>query len=660
MKKKNKIYCFLDYETFSFANIKKVGGSEYLGHETTEIVCVAWQIGTRDSIRKAPLHTWCGLTGDKPEGLLPLKKALRNRRIYKVAHNAGFDRGVSERLLGIEQAIDNWLCTAALAAAHALPRDLGRACDVLKLSRRKNSEGKKLINRYSKPKKPSKKDPSTRHTDRAGLLRFTKYCGDDVQAMVELFLELPPLTASEREVYKLNQRINKRGVNTDGLLIRNALDMIAKETVRLNRECAELTKGKLRSTTQREKLKKLLASRFGLILPNMQKKTLEDVLESGMAKGVAKRLIVNRQSISKTSTAKYIAFRLRTQLDGRVRDLQMYHGASTGRESGMGLQPHNLPKPVLKDVPMAIDAIHTGDIKWVHALTGNVMEALSSSIRGALTASRGHEMFAADFNAIEARVVLWLAGDTEGLKQFESGDPYRAEAAKIYGIRIEDVTDEQRAFGKAVVLGCGFQMGADKFFITCKQRGQEVTKDLAKRGVNSYRKAHPLIVKLWHNMEATAIKAVKHPGKVFRTNRLAWFVQNSFLYCQLPSGRKIAYYKPEVKSEMTPWGEMRPKLYFWYVHPKTNQWVRGASYGGELTENATQGTARDLMVLGQLRTEGLGYIPLFSVHDECVAEKPTGKGDIDKFCNTMAILPEWAEGLKVKVKGYKDERYRKD
>lgn len=648
---------FLDYETFSEADLPDVGSWEYSKHPTTEIVCAAWKFGTRENIREAKTHRWCGLIG--VGSLAAFKDVLSEPYTYKVAHNAGFDRNITQNVLGVPQTIEEWICTAAIAAAHALPRDLGRACDVLKLDRRKNSEGNALINRFSKPKRPSKKDPSTRHTDREGLERFTQYCVDDVEAMVELFLALPPLTKDEREVYKLNQRINSRGVNTDRRLVKCALGMITRETKRLNEEIATLTQGKITSGSQRARIVDALVYN-GFSLPNLQKDTVENALSSGLVTGLPKRLLEIRQAVSKTSNAKYVAFDSRTKTDGRLRDIQLYCGASTGRESGMGLQPHNLPKPTLEDVPEAVAAIRSGDIAWVRAIAGDVMEALSSSIRGVLIPSEGTEMFAADFNAIEARKVLWLAGDLAGLKQFESGDPYRAEAAKIFKKPIAEITDAERAFGKAVILGSGFQMGPDKFFITCRRQGlTHVTKEMAQLGISSYRKEHPKVVAMWRNLERAAITAVLNPGKVQKTNRIYWFVRGKFLYAQLPSGRRIAYFGPKVKTEMTPWGEPRPKLYHWYMDSKTHQWTCGATYGGSLTENVVQASARDLMVASQLRTEKMGYIPLFSCHDELIAERVTGEGSLEEFEKAMAVLPDWAEGMLVKVKGWTGERYRK-
>lgn len=651
-----KKFCFIDFETYSEADPGDVGSYEYSRHPSTEVVCASWKIGTRETIRSAKRRNYCPQLGigDGED----LKKVLSDRSLYKVAFNSGFDRLIAHFVVGVPQTIEEWICAAALVATHALPRNLGGAADVLELSRRKNTEGKALIRKYSKPRKPTKKDPSTRCYEIEGLKRFLAYCGDDVDAMVEVFLTMPPLSKMEREVFKLNQRINFRGVATDQLLLKNAIQMIESETTRLDGEVECITKGELRSARQNKALSELLLRR-GVMLPNLQRETVENAVASGLVSGQEKKLLEIRLAISKTSTSKYLSFQERTKVDGRVRDLQMYHGAATGREAGMGVQPHNLPKPTIDDPALAVETIREGDLAWVRAVCGEPMEALSSAIRGVLMATPGFEMFCADFNAIEARVVLWLAGDMAGLREFESGDPYKSEAVGIYKTPFNLITDDQRAVGKAIVLGCGFGMGAAKFFLTCKQKGMAVTKELAAIAVRAYRTKHHQVPALWKALESAAIQATLHPGRVVKTHRTKWFVKGKFLYCELPSGRRLAYYGPEVVQELTPWEELRPKLYRWYQDSQTRQWKRGATWGGELTENVVQAIARDIMVVGQLKTEAQGYKPLFSVHDECVGEKKKGRGSVEEFEKLMAELPEWAAGLIVRVKGFKCDRYRK-
>lgn len=555
--------------------------------------------------------------------------------------------------------ISRWIDSAALAATHALPRDLGGAVEVMGLPHKKNPDGKKLIQKYSKPRKPSKANPSKRNLDAEGLLKFTRYCADDVDAMTGLFLALPPLTPFERKVWILNQRLNQRGVAIDRDLVRKVMRMTVEESKFLDAEVLMITRGEIKSARQREAVKKYLESNFNLIIPNMQKQTLEDAISSGLAEGRAKRLIEIRLAVSKTTTAKYKAFEMRSRADGRVRDLQMYHGASPGRDTGTGASPHNLTKPLPDyDVATALEALKTGNLAWVRCLCGSPMEAISSCIRGCLIASPGHYWHSADFNAIESRVLFWMARHKAGLKLYADGaDLYRLMAAVIFSIEPEAVTDAQREIGKRVILGAGFQMGPPKFKISMKQQyNLNVSLELAKKGILAYRSAHRPVPIMWSNLERAAIAAVQNPGKAFSVNRTKWFVKGKFLYVELPSGRRIAYFGPTVRHEIK-WEKKRPVLYHWSVHPKTRKWVNEGTYGGRLCENVVQGCARDYMVWAQLRTEEAGFKTLITVHDELNAEKK--KRQLRRFENLMAQTPPWGEGMPIKVKGWIGTRYKK-
>lgn len=636
-----------------------VGAYEYAVHPSTRVRCVAWKLGTRKELRRAKTKVWRAHTGEPlPQELID---SLLDSSVRLVAHNAGFEQVITTHVLPKHCAVafaqipvSRWHCTAAMAATHALPRDLERACLVLKLSHKKNPRGKLLIQRHCIPRKPTKNNPSIWNNDVDGLDELAAYCVDDVDAETELFLNLPPLIPSEREVWQLNQRINLRGVYVDRMLVKAALRMIRFESKDLNARALEITKG-IRPT-QRVEIQKVLVW-LGCNLPNLQAKTVSDAIESGLATGLARELLEIRQAISKTSTAKYMAFWLRSASDGRLRDLQLYHGASTGREAGTGVQPHNFPRGTLDDVDGAIEAIVSGDRAWVRALHGNVMSALSSCLRGCIQATPGHSLYCADFNAIEARVLFWMAKHNAGLTLFASGaDPYREMATKIYNKPVANVTAAEREVGKRAILGCGFGMGHRKFAVTCKQFGMPVSDQLAQLAVSVYRKTHYPVPRFWSNLERAAIAAVKKPGARFTVNRTTWFVSGKFLYCELPSGRCLAYFRPTVRVEEK-WGRPRATLYHFGI--ENHQWVNRGTYGGKLVENVVQACARDLMVTAQLRTERAGYIPLISVHDELLAERKHGTGSLSEFEASMAELPEWAEGLAVKVKGWRDLRYRK-
>lgn len=355
----DQIYCVLDYETFSEAPLKEVGSFEYSVHPSTEILCVAWAVGTKHTIRGAPINFWSDVWHDS--SLNDLAGLILNPSVIKVAHNALFEQVISTNVLSKETRKNipfkpnQWVCTAALAATLALPRSLENAAKVLGLKYQKDMEGARLIQKWCKPRRPTKKRPHTRHVDPFELERIVEYCKSDIKAEIELFLTLPPLTPTERAVWVLDQVINLRGFKVDRELTLVIEKMVALEQIELARECEEITRGVVRSATSVSALINWLGAN-GVYLENLQKKTVEDALMSNLVEGDARRLLEIRQSIGKTSTAKYTAFNRRSFYDSRIRDNLMYHGASTGRWSGAGVQAQNLPRPKhqQKDIDLVV------------------------------------------------------------------------------------------------------------------------------------------------------------------------------------------------------------------------------------------------------------------------------------------------------------------
>lgn len=249
---------------------------------------------------------------------------------------------------------------------------------------------------------------------------------------------------------------------------------------------------------------------------------------------------------------------------------------------------------------------------------------------------------------------------------FESGeDIYRHMAAAIYNRNVAKIKNPspERNLGKSAILGAGYGMGHKKFLLTCQEQGQEVTEDLAKLAITTYRTTHAPVVTFWNNMERAAIFAVqswkdKNPKRI-ALNQTIWYVADGFLFCHLPSGRRLAYYQPEIRYEETPWGEPRPVLYHYGVNSLTKQWECSGTYGGRLVENVVQATARDVMANAMVGLDRLGYRVVLSVHDEILAEQPTGMDSVEFFEKQMATLPLWASGLPVEAKGWKGMRYKK-
>lgn len=670
-----QLYLIIDYEIFSAANLKQVGAYEYANHASTEILCFAWRAGTKTQLANTPTQVWSRLLHkvDHP-AYMGFIRCLLDPRYVIVAHNANFERVITEYTLAHKELkghrclqelisnVDRWLCTAALSAALALPRKLEDVANVLNLRTKKDMEGHRTMLKWSKPRAPSKNDPSTRWSDPEELQKVLRYCGNDVDVETELFLKLPPLSAEERKVWCLDQTINLRGFAVDRPLVKKVIAMIHQETKALNYETIKLTGHQVNSTTQVAQALSWLEEQ-NCFLPNLQAKTVADALQDGLAEGDAKRLLEIRQAVAKTSTKKFKAMEMRSRHDGRIRDNLIYHGASTGRWSGAGVQPQNFAKGKIKEQRELIEVLKTGDLMLVQDTFGDPMEAFSSALRGMIRAPKGNVLDIADYNAIELRVLFWVAKHEEGLKALREGrDLYKELARDVYKVPVIKIDPDQRFLGKTGVLGCGYGCGKIKFGSMCRMQGRDISDELAELVVNTYRKTHKPVVILWSTIEKAARFAIENPGKKYSVNRTSWWVANDFLWCELPSGRKLAYYQPSVKYEVDKWKNKRPVIYHYGVNPRTKKWTEDKTWGGTLVENVVQAISRDIMAAGMLRIEETGIWEIvLSVHDELVAERPDDEflANNRDFCDLMAELPEWAEGLPLKVEGFAAKRYRK-
>lgn len=649
-------YVVLDYETRSEVDLKTAGAYDYAAHPSTEIICAAWTDGDLT-------YSWCPLLGEA------MPEAFRNimlSNVTLVAHNAFFETCITNLVLpkyngGVPLPVQSyrWECTAARSAALALPRSLEDACIALKLSAQKDMVGRRLVLKYCKPRKPSKHNPETWHDSPVEIKRLVQYCESDVEATYELFKKTVDLTPKEKKVWLLDQKMNRQGFKVDRDLVDAALELIGEEEMVLSQETYDLTLGEVTSTRQRDKA--LAYVRRGCPkLPDLRAKTVADTLKDRNVYGVHRRLLEIRQDISKSSTAKYKAFKQRSDYDGYAKDNLLYHAASTGRWGGRGIQPQNFPRGMKElDPNLAIELVKDRELETIRLLFGSPMNVFSSLLRSVIVPTEGFTFYCGDYSAIEARVLFWIADHEKGLQAYrEHRDLYREMAKRVYGVALEEVTPEMRDVGKRIILGCGYGMGAKKFEETCRLFGQVVSTGLAERAVKVYRDTHFLIPKLWYNLENVAILAVKNPKKAFKINHTTWFCRNDFLWCELPSGRRLAYYRPSLREAETPWGEPKLMLHHYSVNALTKKWENGSTYGGRLTENVVQAVARDLMAEAMLRVDEMHFNVVLSVHDELLVED-IEEGKLELFRNLMAEVPEWAKGLPVKVDAWEGKRYRK-
>jgi len=691
-----QLFVVVDYETRSEADLKAIGGYEYSTHSSTEVMCVAWRVGTKETLRTTPTYVWSPLLGDDIDAYKMLDKLiadLLNPGHMLVAHNAFFEQVITRNVLSryidgvktphrCDRAIrnidhDRWICTAARAAALALPRNLEGACLALNLPIQKDMDGRRLLLKMCKPRKPTKNNPAKWHDTPADVARLIEYCRTDIAAEVEVFLNTPPLNETERAVWALDQKINFRGVFIDRHLVAETLKMIEVESTNMSEELTRITRGAVDKVTQRDRLLRYLHS-LGARLPDLTAETVRDAIKSGEYAGDVLRLLEIKRDFGKTSTAKYSAFWFRSATDKRVRDSLLYHGASTGRWAGSGVQFQNLPRGSIKNTDLSCKLVKEGDLDAVKMVYGNAMDVFSSNIRGCVIATPGKELFCADYAAIEARVLFWVAEYDAGCKMFAEGiDLYKDMASKIYAVPFAEVTSKQRQLGKAAILGCGYGMGAVKFAETVASQGialeGELVKVMTPKGiqmapqlavtiVEAYRSTHELVPSLWKKLESAAKFAINNPGKVVKICHTKWFVKNHFLWCELPSGRRLAYYKPKiVVTTEKKKGELWKKesIEHYGLNNTTEQWEPQRTWGGTLTENVVQAIARDFMADAMLRIEASGYEVILSIHDELVAERKVGEGNLKEYEELMSTVPPWGNGCPIKVEGWSAKRYRK-
>lgn len=297
----------------------------------------------------------------------------------------------------------------------------------------------------------------------------------------------------------------------------------------------------------------------------------------------------------------------------------------------------------------------------IRAIYGPPLDVISDCLRGFLIAAPGHELIAVDFSAIEARVLAWLAGEEKILEVFRThGKIYEAAAAGIYGVPLEDVTKDQRQIGKVSILALGFQGGVGAFQKMARAYGIQVPDERADQIKLAWRADRVNTVRYWYALDDAAMLAVSEKGRITEAPKVRFRVSGSFLWCQLPSGRRLCYPYPKIESVETPWGELRDAVTYMGESTMSRKWERQKTFGGKWAENLTQAVARDLLAEAMLRLREFGYKIVMHVHDEVVVEVPHDQGSVDEVAAIASMTPAWAEGLPMAAAGWRGRRYRKE
>lgn len=647
---------YLDFETRSECDIFKAGAWVYSADPSTSVLCMAYAVDDGE------VALWT------PDSSFPIDQWLQQKidegHTFE-AHNAFFEKSIWQNVMAPRYGWpiipeDQWACSAAQAAAHSLPRALGKCGEALGLKTLKSDVGRRVMLKMCKPRRAKKsEDPNGVywHEDAEDFKTLYAYCIDDVKAERAISQTLMPLNQTEREVWKLDQRINLRGVRIDMDAVKAAIHIAGEHKTQSEGKLAELTGGIVMAASETLRIKAWVEDQ-GVPLTNMTKGTVTAVLDTLIPQDVRDVLTIRQQG-SKTSISKYQALLHATAKDDRVRDLLMYCGAGTGRWSGKLVQPQNLPRNKFKDdLELYFEVLKEKNYWGFELCYPEVMDTLSHCIRPCFISSEGEDFFGGDYSAIEPRVLFWLCGQEDGLEMFRNDEDIYLNLANII-YKTDNLTKantEERMLGKQAVLGCGYGMGAPKFQVTCEGYGMDVSEEVAKSAVDTYRTSFHEVPTLWHEQERAAMMAVS-TGKSVRCGKILWAVHESFLFCKLPSGRCIAYYQPAIQDVKTPWGAVRKALTYMNQNSMTRKWERCSTYGGKLVENMTQGIARDIMAEAMLRCEDAGYKIVLTVHDELLTER--SGGSVVEFEELMSANPPWADGLPTVVEGWSGKRYLK-
>ena len=639
----------MDIESYSDVDLIKCGVYAYADSPAFEILLFAYSFdgGETQIIDLAQ--------GEK----LPaeVEEAIFDVSVTKTAYNANFERTCLSKHFGRYIPPESWHCSAVQAAMLALPRSLEDVGRVLGLDEQKMKEGKELIRYFCVPCKPTKANGGrTRnlpcHAPEKWEL-FKTYCKRDVDVEKSIRRKLHnfPIPESEMELYRLDQRINDRGVLVDMGLVEQAIacERLHKEVV--TKRAYELTG--LENPNSVAQLKGWLGD-MGMEAESLSKKAVAEMIAG--TDGEVEELLRLRLLMAKTSVKKYEAMERSVCSDGRVHGLLQFYGANrTGRFAGRLVQIQNLPQNHLPDLELARELVKQGRFEDIELLYDSTPNVLSELIRTAFIPKPGCRFVVADFSAIEARVMGWLSGEEWVLDVFRGdGKLYEMTASRMFGIPMAEIGkgSSERAKGKVASLACQYG-GSTGALVSMGALDMGLTEEELPPLVAAWRKANPHMVQFWWDVDAAAIKAVTEKQRT-KVGKIIFEYKSGILFITLPSGRKLSYVKPRMA--VNRFG--RDGLTYEGIS-ENKKWSRIETYGPKLVENIVQGTARDLLAEAMLRVEKKGYPIVMHCHDEIIAEVPEGIGSVDEMCEIMAVQPEWAEGLPLRADGYQCSFYQK-
>ena len=657
-----------DYETYSDIDIKKVGAAVYAAHPSTEVLSIAYDLANGQGV-----HIW--IPGMSPPQAL--FNALANGTHIE-AHNSGFEFLIWN-LVCVPRHAWPWLypksvrCSQSKALANGLPAALDKMAVVLNTGAQKGSEGTRLIKKFSKPRKPTKANPSRRILPTDDPLDFNNmlaYNIQDVNTERENSAVIPDLSPSELEVWQTDQVINQRGVHIDREGVEACISIVEQAFSKYTQELQTLTGGAVNSVSEIQKFKKWLADN-GSRLAKLDKDHVEAELKSTSVIPEARRALEIRTILGSASVKKLYAMQRYMMADDRIRYVLNWYEGHTGRWTSSGPQFHNFPKAQIDDVAGALRIIKQRDLGIVERLYGDPLNVVAACLRGLITPAPGADFICSDYKSIEAVVLAYLAGEQWRIDLYRrGGQTYETTAAMISGIPLKEILDHKvktgkhhplrASMGKIPDLSSGYQgavgawkkAGADKFYTT---DDEGTIDEKIKRDVNKWRAANKNIVNFWYSIQNTAQDAIQYPGREFTRHGLKFHMDKGALLITLLSGRNLVYQEARI----SPTGKYGDEII--YKGMVKGHWVDIPTYGGKLTENIVQATARDILAHALVNLEKVGYPVVLHFHDEILSEVLAGTGSVEEVEYIMSSLPEWCRDWAVTAQGgWRGGRFRKD
>jgi len=630
----------IDFETRSEVDLVKCGAHAYFHGKKADIVFLTYRVDD------GPYKQWF-----PHEDPLPWMKSPASHKFY--AFNAIFEYR-AWNILGVKKygwgdlPLENLIDVQALCARFTYPQSLEMAGEVLELNVQKDKRGKYLIKKICTP------PFDYTHTE---FHEFMQYGMDDVRSMDEMIDALPAsaLSTKEQRIWEMTQRINLRGLPIDLESVTQILKVTTAYKHEQNTLLPDLTNHNVTKATQNVRIVRWIR-RQGIKIPDLKAGTVEKMLDRLDLPDNVRTVLELRQELGRSSTAKYQKL-IDQVYQGRLYDNLKYYGAEkTGRWGGHGFQLHNLPRSKVKDAQPIIDKFFDLSI-----IEDNPIAAAKSIIRGMIMAKLHKMILASDYSSIENRILAWVANDMETIRLFLEGlDQYIDMAAFMYNMPYGDVNDDQRQFGKMLILGCGYGLGGDGFQQNAADWGVHLTNKESHDAVDMYRERYKKNVKFWYNCKDAAINAICYPGKEFKVHLVSFKTlldrnRTFWLRITLPSGRALYYNKPMVRE-----GKFGPEPSAMGINPYSKKWQRLSMIPGRIVENIVQATARDVLADGKLALDERGCNLIGSVHDEVIMETSNTTNTFLEYVNNIICQNSpWAEGLPLKAEGMIEKRYRK-